>query len=31
VLHGPTDVPGGGWILLGRDPQGAMFALLGSR
>ena len=28
VLNGPMEVPGGGWVLQGRDPQGAMFALL---
>jgi uncharacterized protein len=28
VLMGPQEVPGGMWILQGRDPQGAMFALL---
>ncbi|MDP9065360.1 MAG: VOC family protein [Pseudomonadota bacterium] len=27
VLQGPHQVPGGGWIIQGRDPQGAMFAL----
>lgn len=27
VLNGPHQVPGGGWIIQGRDPQGAMFAL----
>ena len=27
ILHGPMEVPGGSWILQGRDPQGAMFAL----
>ena len=31
ILHGPTEVPGGGWILQAMDPQGAAFALLGSR
>ena len=31
VANGPMDVPGGGWILQGLDPQGAMFALLGRR
>lgn len=31
VLMGPTEVPGGQWILQCRDPQGAMFALLGPR
>jgi uncharacterized protein len=28
VLNGPMQVPGGGWIIQGQDPQGAMFALL---
>lgn len=28
VLSGPMEVPGGGWIIQCRDPQGAMFALL---
>lgn len=27
ILHGPTEVPGGDWIVNGRDPQGAAFAL----
>jgi predicted enzyme related to lactoylglutathione lyase len=27
ILHGPAEVPGGGWIVMGRDPQGAAFAL----
>ncbi|HEY2137243.1 MAG TPA: VOC family protein, partial [Xanthobacteraceae bacterium] len=31
VLFGPQDVPGGSWIVQCRDPQGAMFALLGPR
>jgi predicted enzyme related to lactoylglutathione lyase len=31
VLHGPQDVPGGGWIVQCRDPQGGHFALLGTR
>ena len=30
ILNGPQQVPGGGWILQAADPQGAMFALLGS-
>lgn len=29
VLHGPQDVPGGAFIAVARDPQGAMFALVG--
>jgi predicted enzyme related to lactoylglutathione lyase len=31
VAFGPEEVLGGGFILLGVDPQGADFALLGSR
>jgi predicted enzyme related to lactoylglutathione lyase len=31
VLNGPMEVPGGGWILQGMDPQGGMFALFGSK
>jgi predicted enzyme related to lactoylglutathione lyase len=31
VLQGPMEVPGGGWIVQCMDPQGAAFALLGSR
>ena len=31
VLHGPTQVPGGGWMIQGQDPQGAMFALFSAR
>jgi predicted enzyme related to lactoylglutathione lyase len=27
VVNGPMEVPGGGWILQGMDPQGGMFAL----
>jgi len=27
VLNGPMQVPGGGWIINGQDPQGAMFSL----
>lgn len=30
VLHGPAPVPGGGWIIHGQDPQGAVFALVGN-
>ena len=29
ILNGPHEVPGGGWIIQARDPQGAMFALVG--
>jgi hypothetical protein len=28
ILHGPTEVPGGSWIVQCTDPQGALFALL---
>jgi len=31
IVNGPMEVPGGQWIIQGRDPQGAMFALVGSR
>ncbi|MEY2872854.1 MAG: hypothetical protein RLZZ373_225 [Pseudomonadota bacterium] len=31
VVHGPMEVPGGGWIVNGLDPEGAMFALTGTR
>ncbi len=31
VVHGPQQVPGGSFILMGVDPQGARFALVGSR
>lgn len=27
IMHGPADVPGGGRIAMGIDPQGAMFAI----
>ena len=30
VLNGPMEVPGGSWIVQGQDPQGAMFALIGT-
>lgn len=29
VLMGPHEVPGGQWIMQARDPQGAMFAIVG--
>jgi len=29
ILNGPHQVPGGRWIVQCRDPQGAMFALVG--
>ena len=31
MLHGPVEVPGGGWIINAKDPQGAMFALVGPK
>lgn len=31
VLHGPHEVPGDEFIVIGRDPQGAYFALVGPR
>lgn len=31
VILGPMEVPGGGWIVNGRDPEGTMFALTGNR
>ncbi|MEP6548746.1 MAG: VOC family protein [Gammaproteobacteria bacterium] len=31
IAHGPNPVPGGNWILQAVDPQGAAFALSGSR
>jgi uncharacterized protein len=31
ILMGPHEVPGGLWIILGVDPQGAMFSLVGPR
>jgi uncharacterized protein len=31
VINGPMEVPGGSWIVQARDPQGAMFALVGRR
>ncbi len=27
IINGPMEVPGGGWIAVGIDPQGAVFAL----
>lgn len=29
VIHGPQEVPGGAWIAIAQDPQGAMFAIVG--
>jgi hypothetical protein len=31
VLDGPMEVPGNAWVVQGRDPQGALFALVGKR
>lgn len=31
VLQGPMEVPGGSWVAQAADPQGAMFALVGTR
>jgi hypothetical protein len=31
VMQGPMEVPGGRWVVQASDPQGAAFALLGSR
>jgi hypothetical protein len=31
IMQGPMEVPGGRWVVQASDPQGAAFALLGSR
>lgn len=31
VINGPMEVPGGGWIVQGVDPQGAVFSLVGEK
>jgi len=31
VLNGPMQVPGGGWIINGQDPQGGMFSLVANK
>jgi hypothetical protein len=31
IMNGPMEVPGGRWVVQASDPQGAAFALLGSR
>ncbi len=31
VIHGPMEVPGGSWIIQGVDPQGATFAVVGTK
>jgi predicted enzyme related to lactoylglutathione lyase len=27
IINGPMEVPGGDWIVMGLDPQGALFSL----
>ena len=27
LVHGPTEVPGGSWVVICRDPEGSTFAL----
>jgi predicted enzyme related to lactoylglutathione lyase len=31
ILMGPHQVPGGSWIAQCRDPQGALFAIVGAQ
>jgi predicted enzyme related to lactoylglutathione lyase len=31
IMFGPSEVPGGGYIIMGLDPQGAAFSLVGKR
>lgn len=31
LIHGPSEVPGGMWILMAMDPQGGMFAMVGPK
>jgi uncharacterized protein len=31
IANGPMEVPGGSWIVHAKDPQGALFALVGQR
>lgn len=31
IINGPMQVPGGGWIIQGTDPQGAVFSLVGNK
>lgn len=31
VLHGPTEVPGGNWIAIMQDPQGAVIGMVGPK
>jgi len=30
ILHGPLEVPGGNHIIIGADPEGVTFALVGA-
>lgn len=31
VVHGPSEVPGGDWIVIATDPDGAMFGVVGAK
>lgn len=31
VMHGPVEVPGGAFIAVARDPQGAHFSIVGPK
>ena len=31
IMHGPAEIPGGEFIIVGADPQGATFALVGPK
>ena len=31
VMHGPEEVPGGSWIVVATDPQGAAFGIVGPK
>jgi predicted enzyme related to lactoylglutathione lyase len=31
VMHGPQEVPGGNWIVIATDPQGAPFGVVGAK
>jgi hypothetical protein len=31
IQNGPTEVPGGAWIVQARDPQGAHFAMVSAQ
>lgn len=31
IVHGPSEVPGGAWITVAHDPQGAHFAIVGPK